>query len=72
MITIKISIKNWLLGILAKDDYIWNLRRCDCEYNKAFRIVAYFDNKNCGFLERSFDKIISPGNDEVSKAKKTR
>lgn len=58
MIIIEMNANNWLIGVLGKDDYIWNPSTCAYECDKTYGIVEYFDTKNCVCLERPFDKII--------------
>ena len=56
---------------LDQDDYMWNPRKCDCEWNKACKIDEYLDIKNCSCEKRLIGKLVLACEGEISNTTET-
>ena len=42
-----VNVKNQMIEIVDRDDYIWNSSTCNFECNNAFKVGGYLDIKLC-------------------------
>ena len=69
MISVGVSVKDQIIGVLVKKCYMWNPSACDCY--KACKIGEYLDIKNCSCKKRPFGKQVSACQDEILKREVT-
>ena len=70
MISIGVSVKNYMIGVLVEKSYMWNpsaCSACDCEYKNACKIREYLDIKNCSYKKRLFGKSVLACGNEILK-----
>ena len=47
-----------MVGVLAKKGCMWNASTYDCDRDKACKIDAYLEIKNCLSKKRFFGKLV--------------
>ena len=55
----------------CKGDLMWNLSTCDCEGDKAFKIVEYLNIKNCLCKKLLFNNLLLASEVEILNTIKT-